>query len=662
MGGSTILELKKVERLEDIVSIKPGETLPGEKFEQVLSIISMEVLLKEAKLDNYRDHTIKGTKGLSNSIGQVGLLEPIILSFDTHTQTIALVDGEGRFWSSYDLNARFVPAIIYYDVTEEDRIRMKAAANAMKVPISSEDIAFFAKNLKEKLQEHHNQKELGDVTLKELSEVMGRDVDTISNYLLFTELPDNIVDYVREHPGEHYFSRAVKVGRVLKDNDKRIEFFKEVIDDEEKNGRMSPQRFNSRLKTRSETDSGQVLSVQNDNHNAVKDIEGELLNSIRNATRYTDAFNYFIYYNAEFRNFVSNAKFRNLNGKDTRLGSFVNSLIGGWKDIYENLADKVRNDVDKFMQKAPRVGFREAMLFEAERRRKEGYESNENIIYPISNTVEFIHLDDLVVESNIRKTIPEESIIALAKEIKEIGQLKPALVVKKEEGKYRVVYGHRRYFASKKAGKEYLKAFVVEKDLSELEVQLLQCHEDLSEQDSPVERARVLHLHYTLMQKQAELSGKEYTPQNFVKDFSHLASRKNLLGALKFMDLDELTRAFAELELIGKGSAIEIGRLEGEDRMWVLFNAMANPYSGRVKEMVDTKIAEKSQFEFEFEIPRAYDAIFRTFEEQARSPFFYFERYGQGILKQINGNSKIYTEFVKYSRSLEKVKNALDVL
>ena len=146
-------ETKSGLSLEEIIA-EEGIEVPDERYKQRFVLIPIDELCERAKLDNYREHTITGTSRLSGSIQTRGLLEPILLSLDTNTDEISLIDGEGRFWSCYRLDAKYVPVIIYYNVSEEDRIEMKIAANAMKTPIASDDLAVYAARLRELLQEY----------------------------------------------------------------------------------------------------------------------------------------------------------------------------------------------------------------------------------------------------------------------------------------------------------------------------------------------------------------------------------------------------------------------------------------------------------------------------------------------------------------------------
>lgn len=649
--------------LEDAINSK-GEDI-GEPFRQRFVLVGVDELLSRANLDNYREHTFSGAKRLSESIETKGLLEPIILSVDSGAGSIDLVDGEGRFWSSYRLGAKYIPCVIFYDIGEQNRIRMKAAANAMKKSIAPEDLSFFASGLKGLLQEYKNKqseefyrivgrrkRRYKEVKIIDVAEAMNRNRKTVSNYLLFARLPKQILNYVKEHPEGNDFSRLVKIGRRIKEDDERIEFFYDVVNHENKRGRMSSIRFNNILKNSVSRPRGVLLVVQNGNHNQSKLTTRELTNTIGQSGRYVSALGDFFIYNDEIREVVGKTNFETLNGESVDIKSFVNSLLRSWDDLSSNLGDRIREEVDVYINKPTKLRFDEEILLELQRRRREGFEPNAEIIYPLDDKIGLIPLDELVIGKNIRTRIDEESIDALARELKDVGQLKPGLVV--ENDGYKVVYGQRRVLALRRIGHKYFKAFVKE-GLSDVEIALLQGHEDLCEQDKPAERARVLYLHYKLMKDQAELEGRAYNKRDFVREFIHLASKKSLLNALKFMELDDLTKNFSALNLISYGAAIEIGRLEKDKRVEVLYSALASPRTKDIKRLVNDKIAEKDQLMLFGDMPRSYDAIFREFGMQARAPFLSFDYY----LNSVSDNKKLFLEFAKYIQRLEKLKNTL---
>ncbi len=665
-------ETKSGLSLEEIIA-EEGIEVPDERYKQRFVLIPIDELCERAKLDNYREHTITGTSRLSGSIQTRGLLEPILLSLDTNTNEISLIDGEGRFWSCYRLDAKYVPVIIYYNVSEVDRIRMKIAANAMKTPIASDDLAIYAARLRELLQEYKDkqsedfEKTIGingrkykNITINQLAGVMGKNRKTVSNYLVFSRLPEKILGYVRKHPGLNYYSRAVKIGRRVRESE-QVEFFDNILHLDSENGRMGNLKFNELLRSRILREPGVLLSRQN----GIPDEEGrkikELIGVTKTAERYARAFKDFFIYNEEFRNNVGRAKFQ-IADKTYNITDFIDSLLGRWIEIHSKLDEEIRNKVLDDITKSAKLRFDEEILLEVQRRRQGDFVPDYKIIKPVCdcNEISIIPLEKLRSVRNIRTRISEERVSALAQEIKDIGQLKPGLVVDRGDY-YQIVYGHTRVKALERAGHKYFKAFV-SKGLFDLEIELLQCHEDLSEQDKPGERARVLFLYYDLMEKRAKLNGTNYTQEDFVRDFKHLASRKSLLNSLRFMELDDLTRNFSILGLVGYGSAIEIGKLELDKRMDVLYNALVHPHTRDIKNMVKMKLADENQFNLFSEIPRSYDAIFREFGMQSKSPFLKIGKYfgrDDDFSKAICTDEKLYLEFAKFSQQLEKVRNTV---
>jgi len=98
---------------------------------------------------------------------------------------------------------------------------------------------------------------------------------------------------------------------------------------------------------------------------------------------------------------------------------------------------------------------------------------------------------DLIDEPayQVRMDIPEEGIQELADSIKVIGQLQPVLV-RPVEGRYEVVFGHRRLLACKRLGLEKIQAVV--RKLDDQAVALMRATENIARQDvSPIEEAAV---------------------------------------------------------------------------------------------------------------------------------------------------------------------------
>lgn len=105
---------------------------------------------------------------------------------------------------------------------------------------------------------------------------------------------------------------------------------------------------------------------------------------------------------------------------------------------------------------------------------------------------EIFHLDIEKIEPNKnqpRKNFSDETLTSLADSIKENGIIQPILVCKKEEEKYKIVAGERRYRAAKMVGLKEIP--VVVKELEEEKIVEIALIENLQREDlNPIEEAK----------------------------------------------------------------------------------------------------------------------------------------------------------------------------
>lgn len=122
-----------------------------------------------------------------------------------------------------------------------------------------------------------------------------------------------------------------------------------------------------------------------------------------------------------------------------------------------------------------------------------------------------------------RKHFDEDKLTDLAESIKENGVLQPILVVPRENGKYMIVAGERRWRASKMAGKETIPALI--KDASLQQVLELALIENVQRDDlSPIEEARA----YSLLMSMFDYT-QEKLSQRMGKSRSAIANSTRLL-------------------------------------------------------------------------------------------------------------------------------------
>ena len=629
----------------------PPKRKPSDvRYYSQFAYLPVDFIIDFIGFNNYREHSLKETNLLSKSIKSKGLLEPIILHYDTSSTKWDFIDGEGRFWACYQNGADEVPVKILYDVPEETRLRMKIAANSTKTKIDSEDLALFTKRLYELLSKL-NIESSGKYgryiakapTVKELSEIIGRHPDTVRKYFVFNNLHAQVTEYVNNHRDQNLFSRSVQIGRSLGQKNHQREFLSYVLREQHKREleekrrkaaaekkketyhprqiRFSETEFREKLKRfallkmkkgKFELESPEEKYVPGDN--AVRDIR----QSIYSTLRYINAFAHLLENFPEIKDSVRHNLEKT--GHITKLKEQYDSLIAGLpKELVER--------IDAYMQKPSELTFREKIFEQAAlRRKKQDHEYAR--VETVGDKVKYIPLDQIRFAKNqLRSRYNPESIDALAEELKEYGQIKPGLVVKTrtKNGKpvYTMIYGHTRYLAAKKAGLKHFEAFV-RSDLKPLEISILQSMEDLSEEDTPAERARVLNKHYSLMRLKAEKQGRAYSKEDFTRDFKHLGNKKTLRDALEFMELDIAIRNMATEKIIGYDAAIKVGRLPKDNVFDVLYPTMSSQLRGAEIDMLIRKVRQsQNQMDLfsEMPIPKSYSRVIETFIAQSMHPF-----------------------------------------
>ena len=96
-------------------------------------------------------------------------------------------------------------------------------------------------------------------------------------------------------------------------------------------------------------------------------------------------------------------------------------------------------------------------------------------VVEINDEFESIPISKIVIEKNVRKNYPDESIKELADSIKSVGLLQPIKVYDKGS-EYAIVFGHRRFLACKEAGFTSIKAIIGKKpeSLENIYIQLIE--------------------------------------------------------------------------------------------------------------------------------------------------------------------------------------------
>ncbi|SFT14401.1 ParB/RepB/Spo0J family partition protein [Paenibacillus sp. BC26] len=151
-----------------------------------------------------------------------------------------------------------------------------------------------------------------------------------------------------------------------------------------------------------------------------------------------------------------------------------------------------------------------------------------------------------------RYQFDEEALQELMKSIEEIGLLSPIKVRTTPGGRYKIIYGNRRYKASKMLGKETIPC-IVSTVTDEMEIYLEQIAENLTREGfSPIEEAEAFH---KLMNESKFNSSIKYLANKLGKPESYI---KNKCELLKFGN--------SVRKLIVSGTEIREGKLT-EDQL-----------------------------------------------------------------------------------------------
>lgn len=145
-------------------------------------------------------------------------------------------------------------------------------------------------------------------------------------------------------------------------------------------------------------------------------------------------------------------------------------------------------------------------------------------------------------ENQPRKEFDDEKLLQLAESIKQHGVVQP-IIVKKEDGIYRIVAGERRWRASRIAGQATIPAII--KELSDKQLMEVALIENLQREDlNPVEEAEA----YIKLTKEYNMTQEEIS-KSVGKSRSAIANSMRLLNltsdVLKYLSTGELTSGHA---------------------------------------------------------------------------------------------------------------------
>ena len=120
----------------------------------------------------------------------------------------------------------------------------------------------------------------------------------------------------------------------------------------------------------------------------------------------------------------------------------------------------------------------------------------------------------------------EDSLLELMKSIEELGLLSPIKVRTTQDGRYKIIYGNRRYKACKTLGRQVIPC-IVSNVTDELEIYLEQIAENLTREGfSPIEEAEAFH---KLLNDPKFSSSTKYLSSKLGKPEAYIKNKCDLL-------------------------------------------------------------------------------------------------------------------------------------
>ena len=144
-----------------------------------------------------REFDEQALQELADSIREIGIIQPITLR-DMGDGTYIIIAGERRWRASQLAGLTRIPAYIR-TVDDENMMEMALIENIQREDLNSMEIALAYQHLIEQY----------DLTQERLSERVGKNRTTITNYLRLLKLPANIQVALKEHRLEMGHARAL---------------------------------------------------------------------------------------------------------------------------------------------------------------------------------------------------------------------------------------------------------------------------------------------------------------------------------------------------------------------------------------------------------------------------------------------------------------------
>ncbi len=540
--------------------------------------------------------------GLRESIKRKGVITPIGVEL-LKNGGYKVIYGNRRVLASKSLKRRTIKAKAYYNLTEEQRYEMQVAENATKVKIplteTAENLWEYYKFLLEKeSKEAYPLEELGryrtywglpkearrTFSMANLARRTGFSEDKVGAALRYVNLNRSIKERVEK--GKFSYSFAQELGRISDRNEQNI-FLKRVLEGQKiRNKDQLAAAVRQYLGEKKKSEKDFVLESSKVSRKNNHDLEQRL----KEATKIIGNLAALATVDPEIIKMRSN-------GAKATIADYFKQTKKKVKTIKKSL--RVFPEYKRVLE---RLGEQNKSLRE---RILEGEFNGKGEIKDYLMKVEYqIVSVDLVYEdkSQPRKTFDEKELDNLAETIKRVGLLSPILVKQNKKGRYRIVVGHRRAAAVRKAGLKKIEVLVC--DLDDQLCREIQYEEDIFEKVILSERAEKLYQMYLLKKKKAASKRKELTLRGFAQEYAAIGAQ-TIINALIFASLPKQVKLMHEKGLLHYSTGIAIGneleRYKGltgrklrkkEEKEWIIDWAIESSLLGYKAKILQEKVFE----------------------------------------------------------------------
>ncbi|MBN1175523.1 ParB/RepB/Spo0J family partition protein [Candidatus Woesearchaeota archaeon] len=660
------------------------ENISGAKhLSRTVSAYPLSKIVDEFDLTNYVKRSLSGLQDLAKSLEEYGLLEPITLHYDSDNDKWEMIDGRRRTGASYILGVDYVPVKIFYNLPLAVKERLVVSLNALKEEISAPDLAAWTNELEGYIR-NYNVLHLDSpipLTNKAIGQILSRSPDTVSNYRTFNALPDLIKEFIKTHPKQRLFSKGVAISKKIIEPDAQIEFFdflkKQLAKDEENKKAlsdikskkedfhisvddvaqlqpMSRTKFNSYLinfaeeknnpdRYTDESGNSIVYMKQLKETKSTSNDSTRFIKKINEIKKYISNFKKLLDISSDFTQDFSDNKFSGLSKND-----FIKQLYDMYSSALSDAPEKLQNAVYTFLTKEDESDTKTYLDY-IKSKRKGSKQNGDLVLRAIGDEEVQVPINRIrLADSQVRTTYDSESLENLAEEMALIGQVKPGLlkpVYDDPNYDYEVIYGHRRFKAANMAKLKTYSAYIRD-DLDAVDIGLLQSIEDLSEKDSPLERAKKLYSHYELIKSQKEIQGEDYSQEDFIKTHRSLQSPKTMREAFALLSLPHELQYCVDKKLLSKANALLASKLSPDDQFSVLYNSLVGQQSPqKIKKSIKTKISNQelakkgiSQMSMFDDSKNSYSTSLAQFENHLLGLFNAFVSYASKY--SVNNSSK----------------------